>query len=137
MFDFAQLYIGSISPLRHNSICRSDQWERVQPCTAEGATPVTAQAHEPLDQANLESAKIVELAWRVFALLARCRGEGWGEGILATEGAHNASCNLSGIKDRWGAARIRAAPFYFSESLYDVKANSFKCSTSCHGRENG
>jgi aminomethyltransferase len=38
--------------------------------------------------------------------------EGWGEGILATEGAHNASCNLSGIKDRWGAARIRAAPFF-------------------------
>gem|GEM_PF-4273008 len=30
----------------------------------------------------------------------------------ATEGASNASCNLSGTKDRWGAARIRAAPFF-------------------------
>jgi hypothetical protein len=29
-----------------------------------------------------------------------------------TEGARNASCNLSGIKDRWGVARNRAAPFF-------------------------
>ena len=58
--------------------------------TAEGATPATAQAQELLAQANLESV-----------------------GQPTTEGARNASCNLSGIKDRWGAARFRAAPFLF------------------------
>jgi len=61
--------------------------------TAEGATPATAQAQEPLEQANLESVN-----------------------ILTTEGAHGAGRNLSGTKDRWGAARFRAAPFFISEA---------------------
>jgi len=30
-----------------------------------------------------------------------------------TEGARNVSCNLSGIKDRWGAARFVLRPFSF------------------------
>ena len=37
----------------------------------------------------------------------------WKHPKPATEGARNASCNLSGTKDRWGAARFRAAPFLF------------------------
>jgi hypothetical protein len=64
--------------------------ESVNHHTAEGATPVIAQANEPLAQANLESVS-----------------------LLTTEGAGNESCNLSGNKDRWGAAQSRAAPFYF------------------------
>jgi len=31
---------------------------------------------------------------------------------LTTEGARDASCNLSGTKDRWGAAQFCAAPFF-------------------------
>jgi len=59
--------------------------------TAEGATPVTAQAQEPLDQANLES--VIE---------------------LTTEGARSAGCNLSGTKDRWAKQHVLLRPFYFS-----------------------
>jgi len=44
--------------------------ERVRNDTAEGVTPATAQAQEPLNQANLESVKIVILANCVFILLA-------------------------------------------------------------------
>jgi aminomethyltransferase len=57
--------------------------------TAEGATPATAQAQEPLDQANLES--VIK---------------------LTTEGARNTACNLSGTKDRWGEAAYVASPFF-------------------------
>jgi len=71
--------------------------ECVEADTAEGVTPVTAQAQELYIQANLES--VIK---------------------LTTEGAHSASCNLSGTKDRWGAARIRAAPFLFLEDSDDT-----------------
>lgn len=64
--------------------------ERARNGTAEGATPVTAQAQEPLDQANLES--VIE---------------------LTTEGARNRGCNLSGTEDRWGEAACVASPLFF------------------------
>ena len=68
--------------------------ERVSNDTAEGVTPATAQAQELLVQANLESV-----------------------GLPTTEGAHGFIRNLSGIRDRWGVARNRAALFYCPENL--------------------
>ena len=67
--------------------------------TAEGATPVTAQASRTNRNRQI---------WRVSA-------------TPITEGARGLNRNLSGIKDRWGAARIRAAPFLFLESDMTLK----------------
>jgi hypothetical protein len=55
-----QLKARAVSGIIHAAV--QDQWESVSACsnsghdTAEGATPAIAQAHEPLTQANLESA---------------------------------------------------------------------------------
>jgi hypothetical protein len=62
------------------------------------ATPPKAQHPQPLRLMNYWRRQI----WRALD-------------HPTTEGAHNASCNLSGTKDRWGAARFRAAPFLFAE----------------------
>src|SRR5665647_126697 len=90
---------------------RSDQWERVSTSLfaktnvfSKAATPPKAQHPQPLRLKNYWRRQI----WRALD-------------HPTTEGAHNASCNLSGTKDRWGAARFRAAPFLFLENDMALK----------------
>jgi len=54
--DFHSKAFVSFTPLLHNPPAVQTDWERMPNLgIAEGATPVTAQAQEPSEQANLES----------------------------------------------------------------------------------
>jgi len=81
----------------HNPRCRLDPWESV--------------VSDHRRRRNTRNRSGIKNHWHRQIWRAQAKP--------ATEGAHNASCNLSGIEDRWGAARIRAAPFLFLESDHD------------------
>ena len=90
-------------PFRHNSPRRSNRWESVSASLFHGL------GHRR--RRNTRNRSGIKNHWD-RQIWRASDWDLWKYPKPATEGARNASCNLSGTKDRWGAARFRAASFF-------------------------